>query len=83
MNLTDLTAEQRREALNHLRRAACARAIQWDHERQIEAITGLDIDNGDELLSSLAGSVDADADEINPDDLTFITEEDLAAYCNS
>lgn len=83
MNLTDITEEQRAYALYHLRGAARARAMQWDHERQIEQILDRDIDNGDKFLTSLAGSVDSDAADLDPGDLTFITEEELQQYCES
>ena len=83
MNLSELTEEQRQQALHHLRCAARARALQWDHERQIEQIIDREIDNSDEIITCLAGDVNADAEDINPSDLTFITEQDLQKYCNA
>jgi len=81
MNLTDLTEEQRAYALHHLRGAARARAMQWDHERQIELILDREINRGDMLICHLAGACDSDAADLDPDQLTFITDEELQQYC--
>ena len=76
MNLSDLTEEQRNKVLHHFRAAVLARALQWDHERQIELILDREIDVD---IQDYAAGVDADAESLSPDDLTFIDEEELAA----
>jgi hypothetical protein len=83
MNLTDLTEKQRAQALHHLRGAARARAMQWDHEREIEQLLDREIDDTNDIITTLAGAVDGDAEDLDPGQLTFITEEDLATYCEA
>lgn len=79
MNISHLTPEHRAEALHHLRCAARARAIQWDHEREIERIMNREI-NAD--ISTLAAALDCDAEDLDPDSLTCITKQDLEDYCS-
>lgn len=75
MNLSDLTPEQRDQVLHHFRAAVRARALQWDHERQIELLLDRELDLG---IEDYAGGVDVDAESLSPEDLTFIGHDDLA-----
>jgi hypothetical protein len=74
MNIADLTEEQKAQVLHHLRAATLARALQWDHEREIELILDREIEVE---IECLAAGVDADAATLTPEDLTFIELHEL------
>lgn len=75
MNLSDITDEQRASVLYHFRAAVRARALQWDHERQIELILDRDVELDIEFY---AAGVDVDAESLSPEDLTSIDQAELA-----
>jgi hypothetical protein len=77
MNIADLTPEQQAQVLHHLRAATLAHALQWDHDRKIEALLDRELELS-ETIESLAVCVDADASTLTPEDLTFITLDNLA-----
>lgn len=66
MNISDLTAEQKQQVLYHLRSAALARSLQWDHELAIETILGREIDAD---IEALAACIDAPADGLTEEDV--------------
>ena len=57
--------------------ATIARATQWDHEGCIEAILDREIDVD---LSGLAFNVALDSETTTPEEITWLTEENLTDY---
>jgi hypothetical protein len=74
MDINNISEEQKTALLYQFRAAVLARATQWDHEKKIENILGYEVDID---IQEWAAGVEDHPVSLSPDDLTFITWDDI------